>query len=179
MANHKDMLAIFLSSFILNTLFVLPVLLLAEDTLTITTYYPSPYGSYNKLQTNSLGVGDNDNDGRLGSGDVPTTVGDVWIKGKVGIGIRDPAQKLSVAGTIESTSGGFKFPNSTIQTTAVVIGPQVYQCPASCRGSCNGGAWGYYSCTGQITTSSTCETIEWPCRAACSCVPLGYLAISS
>jgi hypothetical protein len=38
--------------------------------------------------------------------------------GKVGIGTTAPAQKLSVSGTIESTSGGFKFPDGTTQTTA-------------------------------------------------------------
>ncbi len=38
--------------------------------------------------------------------------------GYVGIGTTSPAQMLSVAGTIESTTGGFKFPDGTIQTTA-------------------------------------------------------------
>jgi len=38
--------------------------------------------------------------------------------GNVGIGVTAPGQKLTVAGTIESTSGGFKFPDSTVQTTA-------------------------------------------------------------
>ena len=38
--------------------------------------------------------------------------------GNVGIGTISPSQKLSVAGTIESTSGGFKFPDGTTQTTA-------------------------------------------------------------
>lgn len=38
--------------------------------------------------------------------------------GNIGIGIASPAQKLSVAGTIESTSGGFMFPDGTTQTTA-------------------------------------------------------------
>ncbi len=38
--------------------------------------------------------------------------------GSVGIGVTVPAQKLSVAGTIESTSGGVKFPDGTTQTTA-------------------------------------------------------------
>lgn len=37
--------------------------------------------------------------------------------GNVGIGV-SPSQKLSVAGTVESTSGGFKFPDGTIQTTS-------------------------------------------------------------
>jgi len=40
--------------------------------------------------------------------------------GNVGIGTTDPNEKLSVAGTIESTTGGFKFPDATVQTTAVV-----------------------------------------------------------
>jgi hypothetical protein len=38
--------------------------------------------------------------------------------GKVGIGTTTPGQKLSVVGTVESTSGGFKFPDGSIQTTA-------------------------------------------------------------
>jgi hypothetical protein len=38
--------------------------------------------------------------------------------GNVGIGNTNPGQKLSVAGTIESTSGGIKFPDGTTQTTA-------------------------------------------------------------
>lgn len=37
--------------------------------------------------------------------------------GNVGIGTTAPGQKLSVAGTVESTSGGFKFPDGTTQTT--------------------------------------------------------------
>jgi hypothetical protein len=38
--------------------------------------------------------------------------------GNVGIGTTTPTQKLSVAGIIESTTGGFKFPDGTTQTTA-------------------------------------------------------------
>lgn len=38
--------------------------------------------------------------------------------GKVGIGISTPAEKLSVNGTIQSISGGVKFPDGTTQTTA-------------------------------------------------------------
>jgi type II secretory pathway pseudopilin PulG len=38
--------------------------------------------------------------------------------GNVGVGTTTPSQRLSVAGTIESTSGGFKFPDATTQTSA-------------------------------------------------------------
>jgi trimeric autotransporter adhesin len=42
--------------------------------------------------------------------------------GKVGIGTATPAQLLSVAGTVESTTGGFRFPDGTTQTTAATGG---------------------------------------------------------
>jgi len=38
--------------------------------------------------------------------------------GNVGIGTDIPTSELTVAGTIESTTGGFKFPDGTVQTTA-------------------------------------------------------------
>lgn len=38
--------------------------------------------------------------------------------GNVGIGTTTPGQKLTVAGTIESSSGGIKFPDGNIQTTS-------------------------------------------------------------
>ncbi len=42
----------------------------------------------------------------------------ILANGDAGIGTTNPGQKLTVAGTIESTTGGFKFPDATIQTTA-------------------------------------------------------------
>jgi hypothetical protein len=41
-----------------------------------------------------------------------------YFKGKVGIGTTSPASPLTVAGVIESTTGGVKFPDGTTQTTA-------------------------------------------------------------
>ena len=38
--------------------------------------------------------------------------------GNAGIGTTDPGQKLTVAGTIQTTSGGVMFPDGTTQTTA-------------------------------------------------------------
>jgi len=47
-----------------------------------------------------------------------TDEGNFYVLGNVGIGTKNPTEKLSVNGIIESTSGGFKFPDGTIQTTA-------------------------------------------------------------
>ena len=44
----------------------------------------------------------------------------VTNKGNVGIGTVTPSEKLSVNGTIESASGGIKFPDGTVQTTAAI-----------------------------------------------------------
>ena len=41
--------------------------------------------------------------------------------GNLGIGITTPASKLTVAGLIETTLGGYKFPDGTLQTTAAVV----------------------------------------------------------
>lgn len=43
--------------------------------------------------------------------------------GNVGIGSNDPRQKLDVAGTIRSSTGGFQFPDGTTQTTSAVSLP--------------------------------------------------------
>lgn len=66
---------------------LLPVLKIPaeEESITLTTYYPAPYGVYNSLAVNRLGVGDYNGDGILNHGDVPTTNGDVWIEGNVSI----------------------------------------------------------------------------------------------
>jgi hypothetical protein len=48
----------------------------------------------------------------------PTDALFVTNNGSVGIGTVAPSERLSVSGTVESTRGGFKFPDGTIQTTA-------------------------------------------------------------
>ena len=50
------------------------------------------------------------------------TVGDTSITedkfGKVGVGTRTPTSPLTVRGTIETTLGGVKFPDGSLQTTS-------------------------------------------------------------
>ena len=47
----------------------------------------------------------------------------VLENGNIGIGNPNPEYKLSVDGIIESTYGGFRFPDGTVQTTASPGGP--------------------------------------------------------
>ncbi len=69
----------------------------------LTTYYPSPLGEYSRLVCKTLGVGDNNGDGTVNSTDAPdpaTNQGDVWIKGRVGMGTTSPLANLHIVGDI-------------------------------------------------------------------------------
>lgn len=88
----------------------------------------------NTLQFSSNGLSRTDGDLRLQTADTVirgtdttyidpsnfNTIINVQNAGKVGIGTFSPSEKLTVEGTIYSTTGGFKFPDNTIQTTAGV-----------------------------------------------------------
>ena len=76
---------------------------------TIRTTYAGAYG-------NNLLFDLHPNDGILST--APLTRLFIQHDGNVGIGTTGPGQKLSVAGIVESTSGGFKFPDGSTQTTA-------------------------------------------------------------
>ncbi|MGH9848873.1 MAG: hypothetical protein ACREBD_03370 [Blastocatellia bacterium] len=54
---------------------------------------------------------------------------------RVGIGLSNPGSKLTVAGLVESTSGGVKFPDGTIQTTAASGGLSAVAHNATLTGS--------------------------------------------
>jgi hypothetical protein len=73
--------------------------------------------------------------------------------GKVGIGTDSPTSKLTVAGMIQSLSGGFKFPDGTVQTTAGIAPTDVVKSLNGLKGDLllGGGA--------NITVSSAGNTI--------------------
>jgi hypothetical protein len=60
------------------------------------------------------------------AGDVVNDAGNVIAffrnNGNVGIGTDNPTEKLQVEGTVHSTTGGFRFPDNTVQTTAAGSG---------------------------------------------------------
>lgn len=53
----------------------------------------------------------------------------------------------------------------------------VYLCPNGTNGWNPGGQWGFYGCRGQITTTPTCDNIEYPNRQILTCTPLGKLRL--
>ena len=89
--------------------------------------YASEPSAYN-LQINTLvgsGIVKYSFDQRNSFIDYPNTL--VFDLGNVGIGTANPGQKLTVAGVVQSTSGGFKFPDGSVQNVAAAggqIGPQ-------------------------------------------------------
>jgi hypothetical protein len=52
---------------------------------------------------------------------------------------------------------------------------QMYRCPNV--SSLGGGSWGFYGCRGQVTSASTCLTIEYPSSRRDSCTPLGFAVL--
>lgn len=76
--------------FIVTFIFGFLSLSFADENITITTYYPSPYGVYNELTTKSNAYLATD-------------------EGSVGIGNTSPAYKLDVGGIIAVTQGSFFY----------------------------------------------------------------------
>jgi|GEM_PF-1502362 len=99
-------------------------LLFATEEFIITTYYPSPYGSYDALWADRFGVGDNTGDGNRNAADVPATSGNVWISNKLGIrtASSDPEFRLTLDKGAATPDGGIlaigAISQGTVLTTA-------------------------------------------------------------
>jgi hypothetical protein len=85
-------------------LLIFPGIILAEETLTITTYYPSPYGVYREMRAKRIAIGDTYYDAAdmpweeadADGGDIDY-LADLVVEGNVGIGTTVPGGNLDVA----------------------------------------------------------------------------------
>jgi len=68
----------------------------AED-MTITTYYPSPNGTYDGLVAKRLSVGDINADGSVNASDLSASSGYLLVSDKLGIGTATPNATLHIA----------------------------------------------------------------------------------
>ncbi len=76
----------------------------SED-LTVTTYYPSPNGSYDALLAKRFAVGDVNSDGSINVSDIPGSNGYLLVADKVGIGTASPSASLNTTYGIAIGSG--------------------------------------------------------------------------
>ncbi|UCB56699.1 MAG: hypothetical protein JSV30_05715 [Candidatus Omnitrophota bacterium] len=91
---------------------IFPTASFAEE-ITLTTYYPAPYGIYRQMRAQRMAIGDGyynaatypwDAGGSLDPNEISQDA-DLVIEGNVGIGTLQPTANLEVAGIIKATGG--------------------------------------------------------------------------
>jgi hypothetical protein len=118
--------------FILTLFGLVNLTAFAEESITITTYYPSPYGSYNQLSTNRLAVGDTNNNGQLDAGDQPGNNGDIRLKPHTSA----PPAETGVVGEVAYASDGYLYVHNGSSTWVKQGGGGCY---VDYSGSCHTG----------------------------------------
>ena len=118
-----------------------------EESISITTYYPAPYGVYREMRSKRMGIGENYyNNSNVCWGDVLTCPGgstiipdgdldpdvDLVIEGNVGIGTASPGAKLEVTGSIKLSSD---TPGCDVSNAGVI------RWTGSDFEGCDGSAW--------------------------------------
>src|SRR3989338_1182619 len=100
-----------------------------EETLTITTYYPAPYGVYNEMRAKRMAVGTNYYNGSAypwdtGGGCAGNEIcnADLVVQGNVGIGTTSPTAKLRVYyGGPDTLSDGITYVDNRGVNTMVAL----------------------------------------------------------
>ncbi|MDD5155597.1 MAG: hypothetical protein PHF11_03830 [Candidatus Omnitrophica bacterium] len=152
MSSSKTSLSLFLILFL-----ILPALIFAADeSITVTTYYPSPYGVYREMRAQRMAVGTNYVQGGTycwpGGSSCTYTIPDaasLVVEGNVGIGTSTPQAALSV----ETPSGGefFRASRAGVAENFRITGP----------------AGGGYPITFQVWNGTTLyNTISLPTQTA-------------
>ena len=111
----------------------------SPDSITITTYYPSPYGSYNEMSVASrmaIGNVDGSADGLVNSSDMAVDssgnpiAGSLTVANRIGIGTTRPAYQLDINSSTSQSSLHIRTTN-TQGNSAVVFGNDTSTDPAA------------------------------------------------
>jgi len=152
----------------------------SDEQLTITTYYPSPYGSYQELTSYRMKIGTT-----YSGSSFTVNNNDLLIEGNVGIGTTNPQSKLDVSGTMrvgilggatspptylcQNTSGqianctGGPFP--TIYTAQCSAdGTNLFTCPAVCDAGDKVIGGGFSAAPGVARRSYPSADDRWLCE---------------
>lgn len=175
--------------FSISLLFYIP--LYAEESLTVTTYYPSPYGSYNELGTNKLAVGDTNGDSTLNAADQPNRDGDIRLKAQAGdptswsAGANGQIAYSSTQGSLYLYNSSSWVPSSGGGACMVTYNSAVgsCSCPSGWTLKQDLGSWGYCQWTQPMGCGSCPGTaFSYPTGGSCpastgcsvwSAVPVG------
>ncbi len=82
-----------------------------------------------------------------------------------------------VTGNVKVTGDICNGDNKCLSQVNNTTWPAIYQCPNDPTSSCTNGLWGFYGCKGQITTSSKCRIIAYPCQEEFDCTYIGSLIL--
>ncbi len=107
-------------SFLLAFILALPAFSQSSESITITTYYPTAFGSYSELRSQGMAVGpsyidsnqfpwDDDND--LADNDIPQDA-NLVVEANVGIGTHQPSGRLHVANNAQTNPTSAIFDDS-------------------------------------------------------------------
>ncbi len=126
-----------------------------EETITITTFYPSPVGVYNRLITRALGVGDVNNDGQITETDSPdptTNAGRLLVRGGIGIGTTNLQAVLDINAPYGNLANAIIFPRNSQAPPFPVEGMVYYNTTVQRLQVYEGGRW--RTATGAVKVAS-------------------------
>ncbi|MBU2102956.1 MAG: hypothetical protein ABH865_00130 [Candidatus Omnitrophota bacterium] len=101
---RKSNYFLFMASLIIASVIILPSAFCVDETITISTYYPAPYGIYKELRSQRIAIGENYINNvqycwapKACANQINATA-DLVVEGKVGIGTVQPLTSLQVVG---------------------------------------------------------------------------------
>jgi len=122
----------------------------ADETLTITTYYPSPYGSYSQLTADQIAIGSTYRN--------PTYAdGTLYVSGNVGIGTTSPNSSKGTGGYLDAKDVYLRDAGKWASVAGGLTG--YVQVSASCNAGFGSNCVATANCgSGKVVLSGVCSS---------------------